>query len=58
MSVFDPSLDRNPMWPVLRDESEMTMLRHDIRRALAGIGGGVRRLAAAESPPPPGCWNG
>ena len=48
MSVFDPSLDRNPMWPVLRDESEMTMLRHDIRRALAGIGGGVRRLAAAE----------
>lgn len=48
MSVFDPSLDRNPIWPVLRDESEMTMLRHDIRRALAGIGGGVRLLAAAE----------
>ena len=48
MSVFDPSLERNPIRPVVRDEREMAMLRHDIRGALAGVVGGVRHLARAE----------
>jgi two-component system, OmpR family, aerobic respiration control sensor histidine kinase ArcB len=47
MSVFDPSLDRNPIWPSLRDEREMAMLRHDVRNALADVAGGVRQLARA-----------
>jgi CheY-like chemotaxis protein/HPt (histidine-containing phosphotransfer) domain-containing protein len=51
MSVFDPSLDRNSIWPGLRDEREMTMLGHDIQGALAGIAGGVRQLAHAELDP-------
>ena len=48
MSVFDPSLERNPIRPVVRDEREMAMLRHDIRAALAGVVGGARHLARAE----------
>jgi len=48
MSVFDPSLDRNPIWPSLRDEREMAMLRHDVRSALADVAGGIRQLGRAE----------
>jgi CheY-like chemotaxis protein/HPt (histidine-containing phosphotransfer) domain-containing protein len=48
MSVFDPSLDRNPIWPSLRDEREMAMLRHDVRSALADVADGVGQLARSE----------
>ena len=51
MSVFDPSLDRNPSWPAPKDERELAMLRHDIRGALAGVGGAVRQLARTELQP-------
>ena len=51
MSVFDPSLDRNPIWPSLRDEREMAMLRHDVRGALADVADGVRQLARTEPDP-------
>lgn len=45
MSVFDPSLERSPLWPPLREEQEAAMLRHDILAALAGVTDGARQLA-------------
>jgi CheY-like chemotaxis protein len=51
MSVFDPSLDGNSIWPAWRDERETAMLRHDIRTALADVAGGARQLARADLDP-------
>jgi two-component system, OmpR family, aerobic respiration control sensor histidine kinase ArcB len=51
MSIFDPSLDRNPSWPAAHGDQELAMLRHDLHGALAGIAGGVGQIAPVDLDP-------